>query len=74
MTERMCSLKINGKEKLFNTETLPETLADLLSRLEIHYATVVAEIDGTIVKRKDFAATRIKPGQSIELIRLVGGG
>ena len=35
---------------------------------------VVAEIDGAIVKRKDFAATKIKPGQSIELIRLVGGG
>lgn len=74
MTEEIYSLKINGKERYFDAETLPETLADLLSKLEIHQATVVAEVDGTIVRRQDFTETKIRPGQSIELIRLVGGG
>ena len=70
----MSSFKINGKERCFDADALPETVAELLGLLEINEATVVAELDGVIVKRQDFAEVKIKPGQSIELIRLVGGG
>jgi len=66
-------LKINGQEKTFE-EGLPPTVADLLDKLGIHAATVVAEIDGKIVERKDFSQTNLTSGQSIELIRFVGGG
>ena len=69
----MDSLKVNGKEREF-AGTFPATVTDLLAELEISEATVVAEIGGEIVKREDFAKTRVCPGQSIELIRLVGGG
>lgn len=66
-------LKINGQEKTFQ-DGLPETLSALLEHLEINAATVVAEIDGQIVEQKDFSQTRLAEGQSIELIRFVGGG
>jgi len=67
------TLIINGVEHPFDTG-LQATLAELLGRLGIDAATVVAEIDGRIVERKDFSITTLRPGQAIELIRFVGGG
>ena len=66
-------LKINGSSRTFE-EGLPSSLEELLSILEIDAATVVAEIDGRIIERKDFAQTVLHEAQSIELIRFVGGG
>ena len=70
----MKTLKINGKEKQFPEDNFPETLIELLDMMDINQATVVAEIDGAIIERKDFAEAKIAPGQSIELVRFVGGG
>ena len=67
-------LKINGSEKEFTQEQWPGSVAGLLQHLQIDQATVVAEIDGQIVERKDFTQTLLQTGQSIELIRFVGGG
>ena len=69
----MNTLTINGKEKKFE-QPLPETLTDLLTHLKINEATVVAEINGQIIQRQDFAQTKISTGQKIELVRFVGGG
>ncbi|MCF7974337.1 MAG: sulfur carrier protein ThiS [Phycisphaerae bacterium] len=69
----MKTLRINGAWRDF-PEGLPETVSDLLDVLHINQATVVAEINEQIVKRPEFATTPLEPGQSIELIRFVGGG
>jgi sulfur carrier protein len=66
-------LKINGTEKVFE-RGLPSSLSELLTYLKIDAATVVAEIDGQIVERKDFSQTPLKEDSAIELIRFVGGG
>ncbi len=66
-------LKINGVEKQFPTG-IPQTLTELLEQLNINQATVVAEVGGKIVERKNFQQTKLSSGQSIELIRFVGGG
>ena len=63
------SLIINGKQKRFPEHKLPGTLGELLETMNI-----AAEIDGRIIERKNFADTNLQPGQSIELIRFVGGG
>ena len=68
------TLKINGVEKEFGADALPGTVAELLEQMNIKQATVVAEIDGTIINRNDFSNMQIKPGQEIELVRFVGGG
>ena len=69
----MDTLKINGKEKSF-PDGMPPTLAELLDRLDISQATVVAQLDGEIVAREEFGQTALSSGQSLELIRIVGGG
>jgi len=67
-------LWINGVEKGFEQGTLPATLTDLLGQMKIDQATVVAEIDGDIVPRTDFAKTRLAEGMKLELVRFVPGG
>jgi len=66
-------MKINGVEKQFPAG-IPQTLTELLEQLDINQATVVAEVDGKIVERQNFQQTKLSSGQSIELIRFVGGG
>jgi len=66
-------LKINGIEKQF-PDGLPKTLIELLKQLDIHQATVVAEINGKIIAREDVSQTQLSSGQKIELVRFVGGG
>lgn len=66
-------LKINGVEKQFPAG-IPQTLTELLEQMDINQATVVAEIDGKIIERQHFSQTQLSSGQSIELVRFVGGG
>jgi sulfur carrier protein len=71
---KMEVLKINGVEKQFPAGQLPSTVAELLEHLDIKAATAAAEVDGQIVERKNFTETKLRNGQSIELVRFVGGG
>ena len=66
-------LKINGVEKDFS-EGIPATLAKLLEQLDINQAAIVAEIDGKIIQRQNFTKTQLANGQSVELVKFVGGG
>ena len=70
---RMETLRINGIEKKFPIG-IPQTLTELLERLDINEATIVAEIDGKIIEKQNFAQTQLSSGQSVELVRFVGGG
>jgi len=70
----MVILKINGKDKQFEDDKMPATLADLLQYLRVDSATVVAELDGQIIERANFGTTFLKNGQTIELVRFVPGG
>jgi thiamine biosynthesis protein ThiS len=67
-------LKINGKEKTFEDNEMPATMADLLRQLDVDSATVVAELDGRIIERANFQNTPLQAGQNIELVRFVPGG
>ena len=69
----MDTLKINGELRDF-PDGLPRTLSDLLALLNINQATIVAEVNEQIVKQTEFANTPLESGQSVELIRFVGGG
>ena len=70
----MDSLKLNGAERQFASGQMPATLAALVEELNLEAGSLVAEVDGTIVPAAQFAQTPIAPGQSIELIKFMGGG
>lgn len=50
------------------------TIAALLAELGINRKTVVAQINDDIVDNASFDATLINEGDTVELIRFVGGG
>lgn len=70
----MNSLQINGQLRQFPPEEMPGTLSALVEKLGIAAATVVAEVDGRIVKPDEFARTPLCDGQAIELVKFMGGG
>ena len=67
----MASLTVNGKQRDFQDGQM---LSALLDEMEINHATIVAEVDGEIVRRADFDNTKLSSGQKVELVRFVGGG
>jgi len=70
----MRSLQINGQRHQFLPQEMPATLSALLEKLGIGAATVVAEVDGRIVRPEEFAQTEVHDGQTIEFIKFMGGG
>jgi thiamine biosynthesis protein ThiS len=62
---------VNGAPKL-----VPPSLsvAGLLQFLEIDGAKVAVELNRTIVRKKDWPATPIEDGASLEVVWFVGGG
>ncbi|MGE4285633.1 MAG: sulfur carrier protein ThiS [Phycisphaerae bacterium] len=66
-------LTVNGKERLF-AGAHPRTLSELIELYGLDSATVVAEVDGSIIERTSFDKVLLADSQIIELIRFVGGG
>lgn len=65
------TIRVNGADT-----TVPETisLTELLSRFEVSPLRVAIEVNEQLVRRKDFDAARLKEGDRVELVTLVGGG
>ena len=64
------AVTVNGETR----DTRAGTLEHLLEELSLTGVPIVAEVNGSIVKPEDFAATYIDGGDRIELVRFVGGG
>lgn len=64
-------LIINGERR--DTPELA-TVADLASWLELPAFGSAVELNGRVVRRSDHAATPLRPGDVLEVVRLVGGG
>lgn len=64
-------LTVNGKPHRF-AEGM--TVSSLLAELLDGPATVVVEVNGTIIPRERFDATQLAAGDSLEVVHFVGGG
>jgi thiamine biosynthesis protein ThiS len=62
---------LNGDEKL-----LPEpiTLQQLLDSLQIPAGRVACEVNLKIIRRAQYAETKIQDGDAVEIIQAIGGG
>jgi sulfur carrier protein len=65
------NVTVNGE-----SHQLPEatTVLQLLERLQVVAERVVVELNLTILKRAQHAATILKEGDQIEIVHFVGGG
>ncbi len=63
-------LRVNGKDVNFDGVTV----GDLLASYRLAGGPVVVELNGEVVHRQEHAITRLAEGDSIEIVRIVGGG
>ncbi|MEE9219392.1 MAG: sulfur carrier protein ThiS [Acidobacteriota bacterium] len=64
-------LKLNGEAREVPEHT---TLMALLSSLGLRAEQVAVEHNRTIVHRRQFASIRLRDGDELEIVRIVGGG
>lgn len=65
------TLTVNGKPHPFRQGM---TVSSLLAELMDGPATVVVELNGTIVPRGEFGEATLASGDRIEIVHFVGGG
>jgi len=65
-------LILNGDPRSIPEDVV--TAEDLLSHLVINKETVVVEHNLKILKRASLSETKLQPGDTVEIIRFVGGG
>lgn len=51
-----------------------ETMQQLLSSLDLARQRVAVEINGELVQRDSYRATRLSDGDRVEIVTFVGGG
>ena len=67
-------LKINGEIKIIQSPKADFLLEGLLEHLGYKPQLVVVELNGVIVNPKDWIRTKIKNGDCLEVVTIVGGG
>lgn len=64
-------LLINGEERSFGDGL---TLAALVEELGLKADRVAVELNQNIVRREDWAGTKLRDGDRLEVVHFVGGG
>jgi thiamine biosynthesis protein ThiS len=64
-------LQINGKEVRLDG---PTGLLAYLEKLGVSPRAVAVEHNGVIIERDAYASTILSDGDSVEIVRMVGGG
>jgi sulfur carrier protein len=67
----MISLQINGKRVELDH---PTRLLDYLDQLAVNPRAVAVEHNGTIIERAAYHAVTLQEGDTLEIVRMVGGG
>ena len=67
-------LKINGEIKTIGNSNEECQLEDLLELIGYKPQLVVVELNGLIINPKDWESTKIKNGDCLEVVTIVGGG
>ena len=67
-------LKINGEIKTIQSPEADFLLEGLLEHLGYKPQLVVVELNGAIINPKDWISTKIKNGDCLEVVTIVGGG
>jgi sulfur carrier protein len=65
------ALLINGKRVELDQ---PTALLEYLDSLGVNHRSVAVEHNGVIIERTDYSSTTLQDGDTVEIVRMVGGG
>jgi len=69
----MIRIRVNGEEKVLEKEV---TVAQLLEIVGVEFREIglAVAVNGEVVPKSEYGVRRIKEGDSVEVVQLVGGG
>jgi len=67
----MITLTVNGEKRELPTET---DLVRFLKEFDVDVRLVAVAHNGDVIPRKDYASVRLREGDTLEIVRVVGGG
>ena len=62
---------VNGEPREMSDDA---SLTDLITLLELPQARIAIELNKTVVRRSEWQATKLREGDTIEIVHFVGGG
>jgi thiamine biosynthesis protein ThiS len=65
------NLRVNGEPREVSEGA---TLLSLVESLGLNPGRIACEVNMDIVKRADYAARRLKDGDTVEIVQMIGGG
>ena len=68
------NLTVNGKPRHIDAPDSEIGVLSLLERFEINPRLVAVAINGDVIPKKEYAAAIVKHGDTVEIVRMVGGG
>ena len=67
-------IKVNGEEKIINNSNKEFTLTEALSQLGYKSNTIIVELNNLIVNNESWQENKVKDGDKLEIVSIVGGG
>lgn len=67
----MITLKVNGKPREIDDGM---DLQSYLSTIDVNMRFIAVGYNGQVIRKEDFAAVKLHPGDALEIVRPVGGG
>mgnify|MGYP001302125529 CR=1 FL=1 len=67
----MAKIQINGRKKLIKQNF---SVFDLLKKYKINSTKVAIELNGKILPKNKYNATKLKDQDIIEMVQFIGGG
>jgi len=67
-------IKVNGEEKFINNSDKEFTLTETLFQLGYKNNTIIVELNNLIVNNESWQENKVKDGDKLEIVSIVGGG
>ena len=67
-------IRVNGEEKFINNSNKEFTLTETLSQLGYNSNTIIVELNNLIVNNESWQENKVKDGDKLEIVSIVGGG
>ena len=67
-------IKVNGEEKFINSSNKEFTLTETLSQLGYNSNTIIVELNNLIINNESWQENKVKDGDKLEIVSIVGGG
>ena len=67
-------IKVKGEEKFINNSNKEFTLTEALSQLGYNSNTIIVELNNLIINNESWQENKVKDGDKLEIVSIVGGG